>query len=50
MERTQSFDARRPAFEEIMATAVKRRREPQRIVGDLLNAEINEKQARSINY
>src|ERR1700746_961362 len=24
--------------------------EPQRIVGDLLNAEINEKQARSIKY
>jgi hypothetical protein len=34
----------------IMATAVKRQHEPQRIVGDLLNAEINEKQARSIKY
>jgi len=33
------------AFDEIMATAVKRQHEPQRIVGDLLNAEINEKQA-----
>jgi DNA replication protein DnaC len=33
-----------------MATAVKRQHEPQRIVGDLLNAEINEKQARSIKY
>jgi hypothetical protein len=32
-----------------MTTAVKRQHEPQRIVGDLLNAEINEKQARSIN-
>jgi hypothetical protein len=31
------------AFDEIMATAVKRQHEPQRIVGDLLNAEINEK-------
>jgi hypothetical protein len=38
------------AFDEIMATAVKRQHESQRIVGDLLNAEINEKQARSIKY
>ena len=38
------------AFDEIMATAVKRQHEPQRIVGDLLTAEINEKQARSIRY
>src|SRR6516164_3996549 len=38
------------AFDEIMATAVKRQHEPQRIVGDLLNAEINEKHARSIKY
>jgi DNA replication protein DnaC len=38
------------AFDEIMATAVKRQHEPQRIVGDLLNAEISEKQARSIKY
>src|ERR1700730_5847104 len=30
--------------------AVKRQHEPQRIVGDLLNAEISEKQARSIKY
>jgi DNA replication protein DnaC len=35
---------------EAMATAVKRQHEPQRIVGDLLKAEINEKQARSIKY
>jgi DNA replication protein DnaC len=33
-----------------MATAIKRQHEPPRIVGDLLNAEINEKQARSIKY
>ena len=33
-----------------MATAVKRQHEPQRIIGDLLTAEINEKQARSIKY
>jgi DNA replication protein DnaC len=38
------------AFDEIMATAIKRQHQPQRIVGDLLNAEINEKQARSIKY
>jgi DNA replication protein DnaC len=38
------------AFDEIMATAVKRQREPQRIVGDLLTAEVSEKQARSIRY
>ncbi|MGH7043473.1 MAG: IS21-like element helper ATPase IstB [Acetobacteraceae bacterium] len=38
------------AFDEIIATAVKRQHEPQRIVGDLLSAEIAEKQARSIRY
>ena len=58
MERSQIFDlmgelklyGMKAAFDEIMATAVKRQHEPQRIVGDLLNAEINEKQARSIKY
>jgi DNA replication protein DnaC len=38
------------AFDEVMATAVKRQHEPQRVVGDLLTAEISEKQARSIKY
>ena len=38
------------AYDEIIATAVKRQPEPQRIVGDLLSAEIAEKQARSIKY
>lgn len=38
------------AFDEIITTAVKRQHEPQRIVGDLLAAEIAEKQARSIKY
>ena len=38
------------AFDEIIATAIKRRHEPQRIVGDLLAAGISEKQARSIKY
>jgi DNA replication protein DnaC len=37
-------------FDEIITTAVKRQHEPQRIVGDLLTAEITEKQARSIRY
>src|SRR6202166_57533 len=40
----------RAAFDEIITTAVKRQHEPQRIVGDLLTAEITEKQARSIKY
>jgi len=38
------------AFDEIIGTAVKRQHEPHRIVGDLLKAEISEKQARSIKY
>src|SRR2546423_11062314 len=38
------------AYDEILRTAVKRQHEPQRIVGDLLTAEISEKQARSIKY
>ena len=58
MERTQLFDlmgelklfGMKAAFDEIMATAVNRQHEPQRVVGDLLNAEISEKQARSIRY
>ncbi len=38
------------AFDEIVSTAVKRQHEPSRVVGDLLRAEISEKQARSIKY
>jgi DNA replication protein DnaC len=38
------------AYDEIVAIAVKRQHEPQRIVGDLLAAELSEKQARSIKY
>jgi DNA replication protein DnaC len=38
------------AFDEIITTAVKRQHEPQHVVGDLLTAEITEKQARSIRY
>ena len=40
----------RSAYDETLATAIKRKHEPQRFVGDLLNAEISEKQARSIKY
>ena len=40
----------RSAYDEIIATAVKRQHEPQQIVGDLLTAEITEKEARSIKY
>ncbi len=58
MERSQLFDlmgelqlyGMKAAFDEIMAAAVKRQHDPQRIIGDLLTAEISEKQARSIKY
>ena len=58
MERTQIFDlmgelklyGMKAAFDEIMATAIKRQHEPQRIVGDLLNAEINDEQSRSCTH
>jgi DNA replication protein DnaC len=58
MERTELFDimgelklfGMRASYDEIMATAIKREHEPPRIVGDLLKAEVNEKQARSIKY
>jgi DNA replication protein DnaC len=36
--------------DEIVAVAVKRKHEPQRIIGDLLTAELSEKQARSMRY
>src|SRR5690348_4030974 len=38
------------AFDAVITAAVKRSHEPQTIVGDLLSAEIAEKQARSIKY
>ena len=40
----------RAAYDEVMTTGIKRRHEPARIVGELLSAEIAEKQARSIKY
>jgi DNA replication protein DnaC len=58
MERTEILAAMadlklygmRSAYDEIITTAVKRSHEPQRVVGDLLSAEIAEKHARSIKY
>ena len=58
MERTAVFDlmgelklyGMRLAYDEVMATGIKRQHEPPQIVGDLLKAEIAEKQARSIKY
>ena len=47
---TLKLDGMRAAYDEVMATSIKRRHEPPRIVGDLLSAEIAEKQARSIKY
>jgi DNA replication protein DnaC len=38
------------AYDEVIAAAVKRQHEPSRVVGNLLSAEISEKQARSIKY
>jgi DNA replication protein DnaC len=40
----------RHAYDEVVADAVKRQHSSQRVVGDLLKAEISEKQARSIKY
>lgn len=58
MERTEVLDmmgslklyGMKAAYDETLAAAVKRKHEPQRLVGDLLKAEISEKQARSIKY
>jgi DNA replication protein DnaC len=40
----------RAAYDEVMAAAIRRQHAPPRIFGDLLAAEIAEKQARSIKY
>jgi DNA replication protein DnaC len=58
MERTQILDlmgslklfGMRSAYDEVMAAGIKRQHEPPRIVGDLLQSEIAEKQARSLRY
>ena len=58
MERSDVIDAMgklklygmRAAYDEVLTTAVKRQHEPQQIIGDLLTAEVREKQARSVKY
>jgi len=58
MERTQVLElmgslklyGMRGAYDEVMGNGIKRQHEPPRIVGDLLQSEIAEKQARSIRY
>jgi hypothetical protein len=58
MERTQVLNlmstlklyGMRSAYDEVMGNGIKRQHEPPRIVGDLLQSEIAEKQARSIRY
>ena len=58
MERTEVLDmmselklyGMKAAYDETLSVALKRSHEPQRFVGDLLRAEISEKQARSIKY
>ncbi|MEO9340983.1 IS21-like element helper ATPase IstB [Mesorhizobium sp. SB112] len=58
MERTQVLElmstlklyGMRSAYDEVMGKGIKRQHEPPRIVGDLLQSEIAEKQARSIRY
>jgi DNA replication protein DnaC len=58
MERAHIFDLMNElklfgmgsAYDDVMAARIKRQHEPPQIVGDLLKAEIAEKQARSIKY
>jgi DNA replication protein DnaC len=58
MERTEVLDlmgelklyGMRQSYDEVMSTGLKRPHAPPQIVGDLLKAEISEKQARSIKY
>ncbi|MDQ1199220.1 hypothetical protein QE435_004977 [Rhizobium sp. SORGH_AS 787] len=58
MERTQVLElmstlklyGMRSAYDEVMGDGIERQYEPPRIVGDLLQSEIAEKQARSIRY
>lgn len=58
MERTQVLElmstlklyGMRSAYDEVMGNGIKRQHEPPRIIGDLLQSEIAEKQASSIRY
>ena len=40
----------RAAYDEVMADGIRRQHSAERILGDLLKAEVAEKQARSISY
>src|SRR5215471_15871869 len=58
MERTEILDlmgklklaGMKAAFDEVIANGIKRRHEPQLLIGDLLKAELADKAARSIKY
>ena len=58
MERTEILDlmgklklaGMKAAFDEVIANGIKRRHEPQRLIGDLLKAELADEAARSIKY
>ena len=58
MERTEILElmgklklfGMRAVFDEVIANGIKRRHEPQRIIGDLLKAELADKASRSIKY
>jgi hypothetical protein len=58
MERTEILDlmgklklaGMKAAFDEVIANGIKRRHEPQLLIGDLLRAELADKAARSIKY
>ena len=50
MMRELRLSGMRAAFDEILANGLKRQHSLPQIIGDLLQAEIDEKQARSIKY
>ena len=50
MMATLKLAGMRAAFDELLADGLKRRHPVQRIIGELLKAEIADKQARSIKY
>jgi hypothetical protein len=50
MMRELKLAGMRAAFDEILANGLKRQHSIPQIIGDLLQAEIAEKQARSIKY
>ena len=48
--RTLKLAGMRAAFDEVLATGLQRQHSLHQIIGELLQAEIAEKQARSIRY